>query len=155
MANRLDIGTGLVNPRVNPEFGVRPAFAGKLVAVDIERQEIIHSHQCGTHTRREDERIRARNARADMAKGGGDPLLMENMAGGDDVLFEFVDVHGRAPSQIVSDHLCQGAQNVYGPEIESNREQPDEGEKKPARWFEPVRPRGDEMKLGRTTWQPR
>jgi hypothetical protein len=86
MAYRLDIGAGLVNPRVNPKFSVRPAFAGKLIAVDIECQEIIHSHQRGTHARREYECVRARNPRADMAKGGGDALLVENVAGGDDVL---------------------------------------------------------------------
>ena len=36
VANRLDIGPGFINARMNPEFRIGPAAAGKLPAVDVE-----------------------------------------------------------------------------------------------------------------------
>ena len=40
VANRLHVGARFVNPRVNPKFGIRPAFAGELVAVDVELKRL-------------------------------------------------------------------------------------------------------------------
>src|SRR6185503_3885092 len=93
MADGLDIGTSFINARVNPKFGIGPAIARQLLAIDVENQQIVLAHQGRAHARRKDKFVRARNARAHMAEGGGDALLMQNVTGSDDVLFELSDVH--------------------------------------------------------------
>src|SRR5688572_19809158 len=94
VADGLDIGPGFVNARMNPKFCVRPAVAGKLIAVDVEHEQVVFAHQRWTHARRKNESVCAGNARADVAEGRGDALPVENMAGGDDVLFDVVETHG-------------------------------------------------------------
>jgi hypothetical protein len=85
MAHRVNVGSSLVNPRVNPEFGIRPAFAGQLVAVRVEHEQIVFSDERRTHARRKYESVGAGDARAYMAKRRGDSLPVENMTCSDNI----------------------------------------------------------------------
>jgi hypothetical protein len=93
MADRLNIGARFVNSRVDPKFSVRAARAGELISFDIELEQIIDCHERRTHSRWKNEPIRARDAGAYVAERRRDTLLVQNVAGGDDVLLDLVYVH--------------------------------------------------------------
>jgi hypothetical protein len=79
---------------VDPELGVRPPISGKLIAFDVELEQVVHSDESGAHTRWKNKSVGSGNARAYMAKRRSDPLLVQNMAGGDYVLFDSIEIHG-------------------------------------------------------------
>ena len=95
VANGLHVGPRFVDSCVDPKFCIRPAIAGELIAFNVEHEQVVFTDKRGTHSRRKNICVGSRNTRADMAESGGDPLLVQNMAGGNDVLLEMIEIHAR------------------------------------------------------------
>src|SRR6185503_18614838 len=93
VTNRLNIGPHFVNPCMNPELCIGPTVAGQLIALDVELQKVIATHQSRTHARWKDKTIGARNPRADMTESRRDALLVENVAGSHNIFFNLVEIH--------------------------------------------------------------
>ena len=93
VADRLNIGPRFVNSGVNPKFGIRATSAGELTTVDVELEQVIDLHECRAHSWRKNEPVGARDAGAYVSERRRDALLVQNVAGGDDVLLDLVYVH--------------------------------------------------------------
>src|SRR5262245_16084700 len=78
---------------MNPKFRIWPAVTRELVALDVEYEQIVCTYERRTRSWRKNIGVGAGNARADMAERGGDALLVQNMAGGDDVLLDTTEIH--------------------------------------------------------------
>ena len=93
VADRLHIRACFVNSRVNPKFRIRAASAGELLTFDIELEQVVDPHECRAHPWRKNEPVGPRDTRAYVSERRRDALLVQNMAGGDDVLLDLIYVH--------------------------------------------------------------
>jgi hypothetical protein len=93
VADRLNIGARFVNSGVNPKFGIRATGAGELMTFDVELEQILKAHKRRAHPWRKNEPVGPRYTRAYMSECCRDALLVQNVAGGDDVLFDLLYVH--------------------------------------------------------------
>jgi hypothetical protein len=93
VADRLNIGPRFVNSGVNPKFGIRATSAGELTTVDVELEQVIDLHKCRAHSWRKNEPVGARDAGAYVSERRRDALLVQNMAGSDDVLLDLFYIH--------------------------------------------------------------
>ena len=93
MTDRLDVRTRFVNSCVDPKFCIGATISRELITFDVELEQIIDSHERRTHSRRKNEPIGAWHTCAHMAECRRDALLVQNMAGGNDVLLDLVYVH--------------------------------------------------------------
>jgi hypothetical protein len=93
MADRLHIGARSVNSGVNPKFGIRAISAGELITFDVELEQIVEAHECRAHPWWKNKPVGRGYTRAYVSERRRDALLVQNVAGGDDVLLDLVYVH--------------------------------------------------------------
>ena len=77
---------GRINPRVDPELGVRRTLAGEDLAIRVEDEEIVLVGQPGTPPRGEQKRRGAGEARTHVAEGIGQPEALDDAIGEGDVM---------------------------------------------------------------------
>ena len=70
MRNRADIWPRRVDARVDPQLGIRLAFAFELLAVDVEHEQAIGVREGRAGSGWKEERARARDAGADVSECG-------------------------------------------------------------------------------------
>jgi len=93
VADRLNIGARFVNSGVNPKFGIWAASAGELMTFDVELEQILKAHERWAHPWRKNESVSPRYTRAYVAERRRDALLVQNVAGSDDVLLGLFYIH--------------------------------------------------------------
>jgi hypothetical protein len=77
----------------DPKFGIRAISAAELITFDVELEQIVEAHECRAHPWWKNESVGPRDTRTYVSERRRDALLVQNVAGGDDVLLDLVYVH--------------------------------------------------------------
>jgi hypothetical protein len=94
VADRLNISARFVNSGVNPKLGIRATGAGELITFDVELEQILKAHERRAHPWRKNKPFGPRYTRAYVSERRRDALFVQNVAGGDDVFFDLLVIHG-------------------------------------------------------------
>src|SRR5882724_9816289 len=86
--NRIDSGFSFHDGRMEPSFGRSRMVTFDHFAVEIHGEKFVLRDQSEADPRRHQEKIRTKNARADMTKSLNQFLMREDAAGADNIFFK-------------------------------------------------------------------
>jgi hypothetical protein len=94
VANADDIGASAQDAGMDRPFVRRRFLAAEIIAVEVEHNQAMDRRAARTDSCESDERFLIRNSHADVTEAIGDALVVENVAGADEFLFEFLEIGG-------------------------------------------------------------